>query len=259
MAHVFIQSKNLSRLKNCVVRKCFSYFIQPLSILLQHCIILHLSKIGNSFAFWINVLAIFHSSSKTISLAEHGGNNGNSWWTYTKLRFQSTEKNLLRARIIGNRCNVLLQVSSHVTILLMFILFVLRQKSEQSLERCVHVFLFHYFAIDSIWMCRIVLSMIIIVYVEIGLQLRFIHYLQNTSWIYTVPSMMIFMVNWIFHWSIRIISTVQFLWSHMYVQVVIKYMLYKPSISVFEWLIVISIHLTGNVYSTMILCLQYMY
>ena len=42
-------------------------------------------------------------------------------------------KNLLRERIIGNRCNVLLQVSSHVTILLMF------DDDDDELYSCVDV------------------------------------------------------------------------------------------------------------------------
>ena len=66
--------------------------------------------------------------------------------------------------------------------------------------------------------------MIIIVYVEI-LQLCFIHFLQNTSWIYTVPSIPCCLwLTWFFIGSM-IISTVQFLWSHSYL-VVIKYMSY---------------------------------
>ena len=40
--------------------------------------------------------------------------------------------------------------------------------------------------------------------------------------------------------------------------VVIKYMLYV-AICIGIWIIVISIHLTGNVYSATILCSQYMY
>ena len=126
---------------------------------------------------------------------------------------------------IGNRCNVLLQGSSHVMFLLMFILFVSRQKSEKSLD--IHLYVYMYFCFICYWfyLCRIVLSMIIIVYVEI-LQLRFIHFLQNTSWIYTVPSMSCCLI-WLtgFFISSMIISTVQFLWSHRYL-VVIKYMLY---------------------------------
>ena len=43
-------------------------------------------------------------------------------------------KNLLREHIIGNRCNVLLQVSSHVTILLMF------DDDDDELYSCVDVF-----------------------------------------------------------------------------------------------------------------------
>ena len=57
---------------------------------------------------------------------------------YTKLRFSTNRKNFLRGRIIGNRCYVLMQGSSHLTFLLMFILFVSRQKSEQSLE--IHLY-----------------------------------------------------------------------------------------------------------------------
>ena len=45
-------------------------------------------------------------------------------------------KNLLRERIIGNRCNVLLQVSSHVTILLMFD----DDDDDDELYSCVDVF-----------------------------------------------------------------------------------------------------------------------
>ena len=43
-------------------------------------------------------------------------------------------KNLLRERNIGNHCNVLLQVSSHVTILLMF------DDDDDELYSCVDVF-----------------------------------------------------------------------------------------------------------------------
>ena len=43
-------------------------------------------------------------------------------------------KNLLRERIIGNHCNVLLQVSLHVTILLMF------DDDDDELYSCVDVF-----------------------------------------------------------------------------------------------------------------------
>ena len=44
-------------------------------------------------------------------------------------------KNLLKERNIGNRCNVLLQVSSHVTILLMF-----DDDDDNELYSCVDVF-----------------------------------------------------------------------------------------------------------------------
>ena len=171
----------------------------------------------------------------------------------------TNRKNLLKARIIGKRCNVLLQGSSHVMFLLMFILFVSRQKSEKSLD--IHLYVYMSFCFICYWfyLCRIVLSMIIIVYVEI-LQLRFIHFLQNTSWIYTVPSIPCCLWLTGFFIGSMIFSTVQFLWSHRY-SVVIKHMLYVAQsthcMSVLEWLIVISIHLTGNVYSTTILCLQY--
>ena len=114
--------------------------------------------------------------------------NGKSWLTYTKLRFQPTEKTFWGHVLLGTAVMwYRLQVSSHVTFLLVFILFVSRQKSEKILDRCVHVFLFHSFCY-WFYLCRIVLSMITIVYVEI-LQLCFIHFLQNRSWNYTVPSL----------------------------------------------------------------------
>ena len=53
----------------------------------------------------------------------------------------------------------------------------------------------------------------------------YMHFLQNTSWIYTVPSIPgCLWLTWSFIGS-RIISTVQFLWSHRYL-VVINYMSY---------------------------------
>ena len=162
-----------------------------------------------------NVLAIFCLSSKTIkkiiSLAEQGRNNGNSWLTYTKL-VSTNRKNLLKAHIIGNHCNVLLQGSSHVMFLLMFILFVSRQKSEKSLD--IHLYVYMSFCFIWFYLCRIVLSMIVIVDVEI-LHLRFIHFLQNTSWIYTVPSIPCCLWLTGFFIGSMIISTVQFLYSFL--------------------------------------------
>ena len=58
-----------------------------------------------------------------------------------KTQVSTNRKNLLRAHIIGNCCNVLLQGSSHVTFLLMFMLFVSRQKSEQSLDIHLYVYM----------------------------------------------------------------------------------------------------------------------
>ena len=57
--------------------------------------------------------------------------------------YTDRRKNLLKVHIIGKRCNVLLQDSSHVMFLLMFILFVLRQKSEKSLD--IHLYVYMYF------------------------------------------------------------------------------------------------------------------
>ena len=50
-------------------------------------------------------------------------------------RVSINRKNLLREHINGNRCNVLLQVSSHVTILLMF-----DDDDDNELYSCVDVF-----------------------------------------------------------------------------------------------------------------------
>ena len=173
-----------------------------------------------------NVLAIFCSLSKTISLAKQGGNNGNSWLMYTKLRFQPTEKTFWGRVLLGTAVIVLLQGSSHVTFLLMFMLFVSRQKSEQSLD--IHLYVYMSFCFICYWfyLCRIVLSMIIIVCVEI-LQLRYIRFLQNTPWIYTVPISIPCCLIWLtgFFIGSMIICTVQFVWSHRYL-VVIKYMSY---------------------------------
>ena len=52
--------------------------------------------------------------------------------------YTDRRKNLLKVHIIGKRCNVLLQGSSHVMFLLMFIQFVSRQKSEKSLD--IHLY-----------------------------------------------------------------------------------------------------------------------
>ena len=110
-------------------------------------VILHLTKIGNSFVFW--------KCSCNFSLIDYNNFSSRAWGKQWKqlMNVHETQvsinrKNLLRAHIIWNRYNVLLQVSSHVTSILMSILFVLRQKSEQSLDRCVHVFFS--FAIDFI-------------------------------------------------------------------------------------------------------------
>ena len=70
--------------------------------------------------------------------------------------YTDCRKNLLKVHIIGKRCNVLLQGSSHVMFLLMFILFVSRQKSEKSLDIHLYVYIQVYmcifvsFAIDFI-------------------------------------------------------------------------------------------------------------
>ena len=176
-----------------------------------------------------NVLAIFCSSSKTIKSYFFSGAREKQWKQLINVhetQVSTNRKNLLRARIIGNRCNVLLQGSSHVMFLLMFILFVSRQKSEKSLD--IHLYVYMSFCFICYWfyLCRIVLSMIIIVCVEI-LQLRYIRFLQNTSWIYTVPISIPCCLIWLtgFFIGSMIISTVQFVWSHRYL-VVIKYMSY---------------------------------
>ena len=73
-----------------------------------------------------------------------------------------------------------------------------------------------------------------------------------------VPSMMMFMVNWIFllvQWS-SLVYTVSVI---AYLHGCQKYMFYVAVYIGIWMIIVISIHLTGNVYSAMILCLQYMY
>jgi len=217
--------------------------------LLFHYIILHPSKIGNSFVIQ-NVLAIFCSLSKTISLAKQGGNNGNSWLTNVqKTQVSTNRKNLLRARIIGNHCNVLLQGSSHVMFLLMFILFVLRQKSEKNLD--IHLYVYMSFCFICYWfyLCRIVLSMIVILEI---LELRFIHFLQNTSWIYTVPSIPCCLWLTGFFIGSMIISIVQFLWSHRYL-VVTKYMSYVAVYTLYVgiWLI------NCDIYSFDWKCIQY--
>ena len=93
--------------------------------------------------------------------------------------------------------------------------------------------------------------MIIIVYVEI-LQLCFIHFLQNTSWIYTVPSIPCCLWLTGFFIGSMIISTVQFLWSHSYL-VVIKYMSYVAVYTLYVgiWMI------NCDIYSFDWNCIQY--
>ena len=84
------------------------------------------------------------------------------------------------------------------------------------------------------------------------LQLRFIHFLQNTSRIYTVPS--IPGCLWLTGSFIgsMIISTVQFLWSHRYL-VVINYMSYVAVYTLYVgiWMI------NCDIYSFDWNCIQY--
>ena len=104
------------------------------------------------------------------------------------------------------------------------------------------------------YLCRIVLGMIIIILSMLKiLQLCSIHFLQNTSWIYTVPSIPCCLI-WLtgFFIGSMIISTVQFLWSHRYL-VVIKYMSYVTVYTLYVgiWMI------NCDIYSFDWKCIQY--
>ena len=151
-----------------------------MSPLLHHYIILHPRKIkiGNSFV----IRKCLHFTPGPQSAF------------YTDRR-----KNLLKVHIIGKRCNVLLQGSSHVMFLLMFILFVSRQKSEKSLD--IHLYVYMYFCFICYWfyLCRIVLSMIIIVYVKNSTASLYTFSTKYIPNLYCTKHTWLFMVNWIFH------------------------------------------------------------
>ena len=80
----------------------------------------------------------------------------------------------------------------------------------------------------------------------------YMHFLQNTSWIYTVPSIPCCLWLTGFFIGSMIISTVQFLWSHSYL-VVIKYMSYVAVYTLYVgiWMI------NCDIYSFDWNCIQY--
>ena len=142
------------------LRKCFGYLI--------HSAIAHFASPLYNSPSQQNWKLLCHSKMSLQFFAHRvkqfiQQSNGSSWLTYTKLKFQQQKKPFEGTYYcIGYRCNVLLQGSSHVTFLLMFILFVSRQKSEQSLD--IHLYVYKSFCFICYWfyLCTIVLSMIVI-------------------------------------------------------------------------------------------------